>query len=122
MSGSPAVRVGDARGAWEGRHAPGPRRCLALAAARPLFQSPLHAGAQLFFVEGLARAVLLDQPGQHQFGGFEGGEALATGHAFAAAAHLLALGNEARVNDLGVVGTAKGTVHGGRQQKKGGPW
>ncbi len=94
----------------------------ALDADRALFQCPLHAGAKFFFVEGLARAILLDQPGQHQLGGFEGGEALAAGDAFAATAHLLALGDEARVDDLGVVGTAKGTVHGGRQQKKGGPW
>ncbi|MFC7430900.1 MULTISPECIES: Pls/PosA family non-ribosomal peptide synthetase [unclassified Agrococcus] len=30
VSGSPAQRVGDARGAWEGRHAPGPRRWAAI--------------------------------------------------------------------------------------------
>ena len=35
---------------------------------------------------------------------------------------LAALGDQTRVNDLGVVGTAEGTVHGGRQQKMGGPW
>ncbi|MNE69198.1 hypothetical protein D3C80_1649080 [compost metagenome] len=98
------------------------RRFQALDADRTFFQGALHTGAQFFFVEGLAAAVLLDQPGQNQFGGFEGGEALTAGNAFAPTAHLLALGNQSRVDDLGVVGTAEGTVHGGRQQKKGGPW
>jgi hypothetical protein len=55
------------------------RRFQALDAHRALFQRALHAGAQLVFVEGLARAVLLDQPRQHQLGGFEGGETLAAG-------------------------------------------
>ncbi len=100
----------------------GQRRFQALDADRALLQRTLHASTQLLFIEGLARAVLLDQPGQHQLGGFEGGETLAAGDAFTAAAHLFALGDQTRVDDLGVVGTAKGTVHGGRQQKKGGPW
>jgi hypothetical protein len=65
---------------------------------------------------------LLDQARQHQFGGFEGGKAFTAGQAFATATHLLALGDEARVDNLGVIGTAEGTVHGGRQQKKGGSW
>ncbi len=94
----------------------------ALDTHRALFQGPLHTGAEFFFVEGLATAVLLDQARQNQFSGFKGGETLTAGQAFTPAAHLFALGDQTRVDDFGVVGTAEGTVHGGRQQKMGGPW
>jgi hypothetical protein len=60
-----------------------------------LFQRTLHAGTQLVFVERLAAAVLLDQPGEDQFSGLEGRETLAAGYAFAAATDLIALGNQA---------------------------
>ena len=84
----------------------------ALDAHRAFFQRALHAGAQLFFVERLSAAVLLDQARHHQLGGFEGGEALTAGHAFAAAADLVALGDQTGVDDLGVVGSAERTMHG----------
>jgi hypothetical protein len=61
----------------------------------------------------------LDQPWQDQLGGLEGGEALFARQAFAPATNLLAFGDQPGIDDLGVVGTAEGTVHGGRQQKNG---
>ena len=78
------------------------------------FQGALHTGAQFVFVERLAAAVGLDQTWQYQFGGFEGGETFtaARGQAFAPATYLIALGDQTRVNDLGVVGTAEGKYHG----------
>jgi hypothetical protein len=71
---------------------------------------------------GWRTAVGFDQARQHQFGRLERRETFAAGQAFTPAAHLFALGDQTRVDDLGVVGTAEGTVHGGWQQKKGGPW
>src|SRR5690606_39098718 len=44
-------------------------------------------------------------------GGFKGGEALTTGIAFAAPAHLRPVSDEARVDHLGVIGTAEGAMH-----------
>ncbi len=82
-----------------------------LDADRAFLQRALHAGTQLVFVEGLATAVLLDQPRHHQFGGFEGREALAAGQAFAPATDLIALGDQARIDDLGVMCNAEGTMH-----------
>gem|GEM_PF-40099 len=90
----------------------GDGRFQALDADRALLQRALHAGAQFLLVERLAAAVLLDQPRHHQLGGFEGGEAFAAGQAFAATADLIALGNQAGIDDLGIVGTAEGTMHG----------
>lgn len=86
-------------------------RFQALDADRAFFQRTLHAGTQFVLVEGLAAAVLLDQPWHHQLGRFEGGEALATGQAFAATTDLIALGNQARVDDFGVMCNAEGTMH-----------
>ncbi|VTM00339.1 putative lipoprotein [Pseudomonas aeruginosa] len=66
----------------------------------------------LFLVERLAAAVLLDQTRHDQLGGLEGGEAFTAGQALAAPAHLIALGDQSRVNHFGVMGTAEGTMHG----------
>jgi hypothetical protein len=60
---------------------------------------------------------LLDQAREHQFGGFKRRETLTARKAFATTANLIALGNQTGIDDFGVVGTAEGTVHGGRQQK-----
>lgn len=87
-------------------------RFQALDADRTLLQGALHAGAQLVLVERLAAAVLLDQARHDQLGGLEGGEAFAAGQALAAPAHLIALGDQSRVNHFGVMGTAEGTMHG----------
>src|SRR5690606_23377873 len=87
-------------------------------ADRALFQRPQHAGAQLFLVEGLTAAVLLDQPRHDQVGCLEGGEALLASQAFTAPANLIALGRQPRVDDLGVIGGTEGTVHGCAHQKR----
>ena len=83
-----------------------------LGADRALLQGAKHAGAQLLLVEGLPGAVTLDDSRHHQLRGLVGGEALAAGHALAAPPHLVALGDQPRVGDLGVMGSAEGAVHG----------
>ena len=83
-----------------------------LAADRPLLERLQHARAQLALVEGLARAVVLDHLRHDELRGLEGREALAAGQALAAAADLLPLAREARVDDLGVVVVAERAVHG----------
>ena len=72
----------------------------------------LEAGAQLVLIEGFAAAVLLDHPGHHQFRHLVGGEALGAAEALPATAHLIALRDQARVDNLGVLCGAKGAVHG----------
>src|SRR5262245_31003760 len=73
---------------------------------RPLFASLLDAADDLFAVEGLAAAVLLDDQGQELLDALVGGETLAAGVALAAAADRLAVLGVAAVNDGAVsVGT-----------------
>ena len=52
------------------------------------FPRTLHASTQLVLIEWLTTAVLFDQARHHQFGGFKGGKALFTGHAFAPTTYL----------------------------------
>src|SRR5690606_36100071 len=77
---------------------------------RAFFQRPQSAGMEFFFVEGLTRAVLLDDARHHQFGGFEGRETLTTADAFASAADLFAIGDQARVDDFGFRVSAERTM------------
>jgi hypothetical protein len=65
----------------------------------------------LALVKGLAHTVRLDDAGQHELGGFEGGEAFTTGRAFTAAAYLVAIGHQAGVDHFRVVGAAERAVH-----------
>src|SRR5690554_4713568 len=81
-----------------------------LGADRALLQGAKHAGAQLLLVEGLPGAVTLDDSRHHQPRGLVGGVALAAGNALAAPPHLVALGDQPRVGDLGVMGSAEGAV------------
>ena len=83
-----------------------------VAADRALLERLRDAGAELALVEGLARAVVLDDLRHDELGGLEGREALAAGQAFAPAADLVPLAREARVRHLGVVVVAERAVHG----------
>ena len=81
-------------------------------ADRALLERLHDPAAQLALVEGLARAVVLDDLRHDELGGLEGREALAAGQALAAAADLVPLAREARVGHLGVVVVAERAVHG----------
>src|SRR5690606_4818399 len=83
-----------------------------LALDRPFLQGPQHAAAQLPFVERLASIVALDDMRHHQLRRLEGREALAARLAFATSANLTTFPGQTRVDDLGVLVTAKGTMHG----------
>ena len=82
-----------------------------LAADRALFQGLFHARAQLHLIEGFAAAVALDYQRHHEFGGFEGAEALRAGQTLAPPADLLAFARQTRIDDLRFDVAAKGTVH-----------
>src|SRR5688500_18962034 len=83
-----------------------------VAADRALLERLHDSAAQLALVEGLARAVVLHHLRHDELGGFERGEALAAGEAFAPAPDLVTLAGQARVRHLGVVVIAERTVHG----------
>ena len=83
-----------------------------LAADRSLLERLHDPAAQLALVEGLARAVVLDDLRHDELGGLEGREPLAAGQAFAAAPDLVTLAGEARVRHLGVVVVAERAMHG----------
>src|SRR3569623_33808 len=78
---------------------------------RSLFERAQHAAAQLVLVEGLAPAIALHDGRQRELRSLEGGETLGAAQAFAATAHGVAFAREPRVDDLGVLGTAKWTAH-----------
>ena len=78
---------------------------------RPLLERTDHAVAQLVFVEGLAAAVVLDQPGHDQFCGFERRESFIACKALPAPTNLPAFTRKARVDDLGFIMGAERTVH-----------
>ena len=68
-------------------------------------QDPL---AQLVLVEGLAHAALLDDTRQQELRTLVGREALGAAEALATAAHLVAVGNQPRIDDLGIGSRAEG--------------
>src|SRR5690606_10801291 len=82
-----------------------------LDADRALFQRAQQTGSQLVLVKGLATAILLDDPRQDQLGCLQGGETFLTGQAFPPSSHLTAVGDQPGVDDLGIVGAAKWTIH-----------
>src|SRR6056297_789622 len=84
-----------------------------LRADRPLLQRPRQAAAELLLVEGLAALVALDDARHDQFGGLEGGEALAAVLALAPTADLPAFRGEPGVDDLGLGVSAERAMHGG---------
>ena len=82
-----------------------------LDADRSLFQRPGQAPAELFLVERFAGAIAFHHPGHDQLRGLEGGEPLPAGLALAPAAHRISFRDQPGVYDLGVIGSAEGTVH-----------
>src|SRR5690606_26482504 len=82
-----------------------------LDADRPLLERLQQTGVQLAFIEGLAVAVLLDDPGHHQFRRLVGGEALGTGDALAPTPDLIAFGDQPGVDYLGVQRATEWAVH-----------
>src|SRR3569832_110364 len=78
--------------------------------ARALFERAQHAAAQLDLVEGHAPAIALPDGRQRELRGLEGGVTLGAAQAVAATALGVAFAREPRVDDLGVLGTAKWTA------------
>src|SRR5690554_59779 len=78
---------------------------------RALFQRAQQPCSQFRFIKWLTCTVLFDNARHHQLGNFISSKTFVTRKTLATAAHLVSLGNEAGVDNLGVIGATERTVH-----------
>src|SRR5690554_1576670 len=78
---------------------------------RTLFQRAQQPCSQFRLIKWLTCAVLFDNARHHQLGNFISSKTFVTRKTLATAAHLVSLGNEAGVDNLGVIGATERTVH-----------